>query len=87
MPGSISDTYQCPPDLRGPWTECWQCGGTGLTAGCFEDCCSGTDCDPDDAETCCSPSRCDVCRGKGGWDESENTELTTASLTQHKGTE
>lgn len=45
--------------------ECWNCGGTGRLAGCFEDCCSGADCDPEDAETCCSPSRCDVCRGQG----------------------
>lgn len=42
--------------------ECWQCGGTGLVAGCFESCCSGEDCDPEDPENCCSPSRCDVCR-------------------------
>jgi len=56
-------------DFR-PRIECWQCGGIGKLAGCFEDCCSGADCDPDDAEYCCSPSRCDVCRGKGGWQES-----------------
>lgn len=51
----------------GPWTECWQCDGIGMLAGCFEDTCCGAYCDPDDAETCCSPRRCDVCRGKGGW--------------------
>lgn len=49
------------------WIECWQCGGVGTTPGCFEDFCSGADCDPDDAELCCSPSRCDVCKGHGGW--------------------
>lgn len=49
------------------FVECWQCSGIGLLAGCFEDCCSGGDCDPDDPENCCSPSRCDICRGKGGW--------------------
>ncbi len=53
------------------WIECWQCGGVGLLAGCFEDCCSGADCDPEDAELCCSPSNCDVCRGKGGWHADE----------------
>ena len=47
--------------------ECWQCYGVGMVAGCFEDCCSGADCDPEDAEYCCAPSRCDVCNGKGGW--------------------
>lgn len=50
------------------WVECWQCYGVGLLAGCFEDCCSGADCDPEDAENCCSPSRCDICKGKGGYD-------------------
>ena len=50
-----------------PWIECWQCGGGGMTAGCFEDTCSGADCDPEDAEYCCNPHRCDVCRGAGGW--------------------
>jgi hypothetical protein len=54
-------------DDLGPFVECWQCGGVGLLAGCFEDCCSGADCDPDDAENCCCPRRCDVCKGKGGW--------------------
>lgn len=68
MPGPISDTYQGPPDLGGPWTECWQCSGTGLLAGCFEDTCSGADCDPEDPEYCCNPHLCDVCKGKGGWD-------------------
>lgn len=41
--------------------ECWQCGGTGYVAGCFESCCSGEDCDPEDPETCCSPRLCDIC--------------------------
>ena len=44
--------------------ECPNCGGLGIVAGCFEDCCSGADCDPEDAENCCSPSRCDWCRPK-----------------------
>jgi hypothetical protein len=72
MPGPISDTYQGPDDHL-PWTECWQCNGTGLLAGCFEDTCSGADCDPEDPELCCSPSRCDVCRGHGGWDPDESS--------------
>jgi hypothetical protein len=50
-----------------PTAECWQCGGVGKTPGCFEDCCSGADCDPDDAEYCCAPNRCDVCGGKGAF--------------------
>jgi hypothetical protein len=58
------------------WIDCWQCGGVGMTAGCFEDCCSGADCDPDDAEYCCAPNRCDVCHGKGGWNP--NAALTTS---------
>lgn len=73
MPGSISDTYQGPNDFA-PWTECWNCGGIGLTAGCFEDCCSGADCDPEDAELCCAPSKCDICRGRGGWDEPDRAQ-------------
>lgn len=61
---------------QGPWAECPNCGGTGLTAGCFEDCCSGADCDPDDPENCCAPNRCDWCRGKGGHHiETEDTDL------------
>lgn len=50
------------------WIKCWQCGGIGMTPGCFEDFCSGSDCDPDDAELCCNPHTCDVCKGKGGWE-------------------
>lgn len=58
-----------------PWIECWQCGGFGLLAGCFEDCCSGADCDQDDPETCCNPSKCDVCRGNCGWPGNHMVEL------------
>ncbi len=47
--------------------ECWQCGGDGAIAGCFEDCCCGVDCDPESVEYCCAPSRCDVCGGKGNY--------------------
>jgi len=49
--------------------ECWKCGGVGMLAGCFEDCCSGADCDPEDAA--CAPMCCDICRGKGGWPPTE----------------
>lgn len=63
------DTYE-----DGPLVECWQCGGLGVLAGCFEDCCSGADCNPEDAESCCSPTRCDVCAGKGGWLPAANGE-------------
>ena len=41
--------------------QCGNCGGIGMVPGCFEDCCSGADCDPEDAEYCCAPSRCDWC--------------------------
>lgn len=62
-PGSVE-----PPDeYDDQWTECWNCGGIGQTPGCFEDCCSGADCDPDDAEYCCAPNTCNVCDGDGGW--------------------
>jgi hypothetical protein len=60
-------------DRSDRWIECWQCGGTGATAGCFEDTCCGSDCDPEDPEFCCAPSDCDICRGKGGWDNEEGT--------------
>ncbi len=52
-----------------PWefdrSECWQCQGLGILAGCFEDTCCGADCDPEEPEYCCAPQRCDVCHGKG----------------------
>lgn len=49
----------------GPWVDCWQCGGHGALAGCFEDTCvCGAEDDPDE---CCAPSRCDICCGEGGW--------------------
>jgi hypothetical protein len=63
----------------GDWIECWQCYGVGMTPGCFEDCCSGADCDPDDAELCCAPNTCDVCHGKGGWDRPESPEPAVVS--------
>lgn len=53
------------------WIDCWQCGGVGMIAGCFEDCCSGADCDPEDAELCCWPNTCDICHGDGGWYQDE----------------
>lgn len=54
------------------WIECWQCGGNGVLAGCFEDtcCCLG---DPNDPDDCCAPKYCDVCRGNGGWTDGEST--------------
>ena len=42
------------------WTECWQCGGEGVT---HHDCGEDTCC-------CLNPEdnvRCDICYGKGGW--------------------
>ena len=58
------------------WVECWQCQGDKMTPGCFEDCCSGADCDPDDVDLCCSPRRCDVCEGKGGWHATASSNKT-----------
>lgn len=75
-------------DEDGIWIDCWQCGGVGMTAGCFEDCCSGADCDPEDAELCCWPNTCDVCKGKGGWyqDEPEETPLPDATEAEARAT-
>ena len=47
--------------------ECWQCGGGGVMAGCFEDTCCCADGDPEDPDYCCNPHRCDVCRGHGSF--------------------
>ena len=62
----MSEPYQVTVD-------CWQCGGGGMLAGCFEDtcCCMG---DPDDPDGCCSPRRCDICRGKGSYEVSSDSE-------------
>ena len=54
-------------DVDHDWIVCWQCEGAGRVPDCFEDCCSGMDCDPDDPDLCCNPKRCDVCNGKRGW--------------------
>jgi len=56
-----------PDDNDGIWITCWQCCGIGIMPGCFEDCCSGVDCNPEDAELCCCPNICGVCWGTGGW--------------------
>jgi hypothetical protein len=42
--------------------ECPNCGGLGIVPGCFEDFCSGADCDPEDAEWCCAPMECGWCK-------------------------
>lgn len=55
------------PDDEGDFVECWQCGGIGDVANCFEDTCCGLNCDPEDPVYCCNPSLCDVCLGKGGY--------------------
>lgn len=66
------------------WIECWSCGGVGLLAGCFEDCCSDADCDPEDAELCCDPRDCDVCHGRGGWDADEAVPASS-TVAEHVG--
>ena len=66
------------PDDYDDWVECWQCGGNGMLAGCFEDTCCGADCDPEDPDYCCASSRCDVCRGQGGWNPDKPAALATA---------
>jgi hypothetical protein len=53
--------------------ECWNCGGNGRTAGCFEDCCSCTG-DPDDPDFCCAPNRCNVCNGRGFYQVTQLTD-------------
>ena len=59
-------------DYSSDWIECWNCGGHGRTAGCFEDTCSCTG-DESDPDGCCAPKRCDVCRGGGGWEHPEHS--------------
>lgn len=46
------------------WVECWQCGGEGEMAHCFEEfACI----DPEyGCEDCIEP--CDICNGAGGWE-------------------
>ena len=61
-------------EYEGPWVECWQCFGHGKVGGCFEDTCTGANCDPEDPDFCCWPRKCDVCDGKGGW-EIEDSEV------------
>lgn len=55
--GSLDDPNVFPDD-----DDCPNCGGLGIVPGCFEDCCSGADCDPEDAEMCCCPQTCDWCK-------------------------
>lgn len=46
-----------------PWIDCWQCGGEGETADCWEEfACI----DPESGCADCR-RRCDICHGKGGW--------------------
>ena len=49
-------------DDYGDHVECWNCGGEGALADCFDGMCV-------DAEEGCDDCmrRCDVCEGKGGW--------------------
>jgi len=65
--------------------ECWNCGGGGVMAGCFEDTCCGADCDPEVPEYCCSPSRCDVCNGKGHYSVTALRPLASVQQGGEKG--
>lgn len=49
----------------GPWVDCWQCGGEGVTYDCFDGFCEDAESGCDDCER-----RCDICKGKGGWPSS-----------------
>ena len=53
--------------------ECWNCGGDGRIAGCFEDTCSCMG-DPTEPDDCCAPRRCDICKGKGGYEVDSDSE-------------
>ena len=45
------------------WVECWQCGGEGYIANCWEEyACI----DPEGGCDECL-ERCDICGGEGGW--------------------
>jgi len=50
--------------IAGDWIDCWQCGGEGELADCWEEYACV---DPESGCDLCL-RRCDVCRGKGGWD-------------------
>jgi hypothetical protein len=51
-------------DYDGDWVTCWQCGGDGELANCWEEYACV---DPEGGCSECM-QRCDVCCGKGGWD-------------------
>ena len=53
-----------------PFIECWQCGGEGEIASCFEE---WACIDPESGCDACIRT-CDVCHGKGGWPDPEYAE-------------
>jgi hypothetical protein len=61
--------------LDGEWTGCWQCGGEGETAHCWEEWAC------DDPEGGCDEcrERCDICHGRGGWYASDDGEPGAAA--------
>lgn len=54
------------PDMEYEEKDCWQCGGEGGWASCFEDCCPAVG-----GEDGCTDERCwrecDVCLGVGSY--------------------
>ena len=52
------------------WVECWQCGGEGWLANCWEEFACF---DPEGGCDECL-ERCDICGGKGGWQRQVESE-------------
>lgn len=51
-------------DGGGEWVDCWQCGGEGEIANCWDEFACF---DPESGCDECR-ERCDICKGKCGWE-------------------
>ena len=58
LTAATSATDPAPEDAFEYDEDCPFCNGSGRVPGCFEDFCSGADCDPEDADFCCMPQPC-----------------------------
>jgi hypothetical protein len=59
-------------DDHSGWIDCWQCGGEGEIADCWEEyACI----DPESGCDLCM-KRCDICGGMGGWHDMEADDLS-----------
>lgn len=68
------------PEYDGPWTDCWQCGGDGFVADCWEEfACVDPEGGCDECVTAC-----DICHGAGGW-SAEDPPFALASPTEKGG--